>query len=178
MNTPQTVSPNRLADIVTMLLVNPDRIGELDTNDKHSEFQRAIAQVVCDFCGGDVEPAAGDEDETVTIRPNDSLPESGGVWRYGTGATASGPCPDAACHVGVLAHNDQALLITARVTRGLEVTTRDYTQRDIVAVDQQYLWNQDVSHVDAALCALAQIYRRAVDTCSWKLMVGQSMSID
>ncbi len=78
------ITPAELATIVTNLLCNPEKIGELDSSDRFSAFMTDIATTVCDHCGGEVHHPAdnwADGKWLVGIHGNDSLPPDGGVWR-------------------------------------------------------------------------------------------------
>ena len=72
-----------LATIVTNLLTNPEGAGELASFGAYQSFMTAIAQVVCNHCGGEIRTVASPLDDIwyVGIHGNDSLPESGGIWR-------------------------------------------------------------------------------------------------
>lgn len=48
------VSAKELAEIVTRLLTDTEGSGELDDPGVFQGFMTAIAEVVCDFCGGEV----------------------------------------------------------------------------------------------------------------------------
>lgn len=75
------VSANTLANVVTMLLLNPGKAGELDSAGTHRDFVRDLAAVVCDYCGGEiVDNATALPNGVVQVRANDSLPDSGGIW--------------------------------------------------------------------------------------------------
>ncbi|MFP3637524.1 hypothetical protein [Paraburkholderia sp. SIMBA_054] len=171
------IDAKRLADIVSMLLINPQRVGELDTQHQHADFMRAIGEVVANHCGGEVNTDA--DAPALLVAENDSLPDDGGIWTFEKrlANTTTGQHQDDGILVEVIAHDGVRLEVTARVTRDGVVKTVAYTQRDIVAVDHRYTWNLDVSGVDAVLCALAAIYRRAVDTSSWTQMVGMSFTV-
>ena len=78
------ISPEELAKIVTKLLTDPAGAGEIDSHEAFSSFMTAIAEVICDHCGGEVHmPADSFEDVWyVGIHGNDSLPDAfGGIWR-------------------------------------------------------------------------------------------------
>ena len=70
-----------LAEIVKRLLTEPE-VGELDTLASYQGFTTEIAQVVCDYCGGEIRNTASFMDDTcyIGIHGNDSLPETGGIW--------------------------------------------------------------------------------------------------
>jgi len=72
-----------LAEMVSHLLINPESVGQLDEQGPYLKFVTAVAEVVCDFCGGEVSSDANQfEDEVyVGIRGNDSLPDDGGIWK-------------------------------------------------------------------------------------------------
>jgi hypothetical protein len=77
------ITPSELASLITILLTAPQDAGELDTPQKFSAFMTDIAKVMCEHCGGEIqEPAdcwAGHW--LIAVHGNDSIPESGGVWR-------------------------------------------------------------------------------------------------
>lgn len=76
------ISATELATIVTNLLT-----GESSDRDSHESFQRfmtGLAQLVCNYCGGEVKSPTNRLDDTwyVGIRSNDSVPDAfGGIWR-------------------------------------------------------------------------------------------------
>lgn len=70
------ISDERLADIVRALLLDPAAAGEDMSQDLHRRLRGAIAEVVADYCGGDVVATA----EGVEVTLNDSSPEDGGIW--------------------------------------------------------------------------------------------------
>lgn len=83
------ITQHDLAKIVAKLLTGPVKdggCGELDESDQYSRFVTDVAQLVCDYCGGEVRNIAtplpsGDMGVWfVGIRGNDSSPEDGGVW--------------------------------------------------------------------------------------------------
>lgn len=72
-----------MADLVTKLLTNPEKMGALDTQSQFSSFMTAIAEVVTDHCGGEVRhPAEMSEDVWyVGIHANEDLPSlEQNVW--------------------------------------------------------------------------------------------------
>jgi hypothetical protein len=71
------VRDDELAGIITALLKNPDDLGEMFDMERHRRFAEALAQVVADECGGDISLSP---DGKLTVTPNDSSPEGGGVW--------------------------------------------------------------------------------------------------
>lgn len=89
------ISSGELSLIVTQLLMNPAGIGELDELKTHANFTRDIAEVVAQYCGGEVSDV-GVNDEFglqnpkgqnvssplfVSIYPNDILPSlERNVW--------------------------------------------------------------------------------------------------
>ncbi len=78
------VTPVELAEIVTGLLTNLQRTGQLDTFEAFQSFMTGIAQVVCDHCGGEIRNLADRMEDTwyIGIHGNDSLPdENGGIWK-------------------------------------------------------------------------------------------------
>lgn len=88
-----TLTNGDLADLLTVLLRNPDS-GEMAEQAVFAQFCTDLAQVVCNYCGGDVEPAVALpqtsasydlEDEfprlyQMEVTPNESSPADGGVW--------------------------------------------------------------------------------------------------
>jgi hypothetical protein len=72
-----------LAEIVTRLLTKPEEAGELDTTEKFAGFMTKIAEVVCDYCGGEVRREATQEADMfyIGIHGDDCLPEGGGIWK-------------------------------------------------------------------------------------------------
>lgn len=77
------ITAAELAQVVTRLLTNPDGTGELSEFAAYQGFMTDIAQLVCDHCGGEIHHPADVLDDIwyVGIHGNESLPESGGVWR-------------------------------------------------------------------------------------------------
>jgi len=76
------VNQKELADIVSKLLTNPEGAGELESSTAFAGFMTAIAEAVCDYCGGEVQEQADNTtgEFLVGIHGNDSLPEGGGIW--------------------------------------------------------------------------------------------------
>lgn len=84
-----TITNGQLAAIVSNLLTNPFS-GELDSTEGFAQFCTDIAQVVCDYCGGEVvTPASYAPPEScmdwgshyaLEVQPNESSPEDGGLW--------------------------------------------------------------------------------------------------
>lgn len=76
------ITQAELAEIVTNLLTNPEKVGELCESHTYLSFVTDIAKVVCDHCGGEILRPANFLDEAcyVGIHGNDSLPEGGGIW--------------------------------------------------------------------------------------------------
>ena len=77
------ITPAELSEIVTKLLKYPELAGELDTLASYQGFVTDIAQVVCDYCGGEIHQPASFMDDTcyIGIHGNDSLSETGGIWK-------------------------------------------------------------------------------------------------
>jgi len=77
------ISANELAAIVTCLLTDTQATGELDDRRCFQWFMTDIAQVVCDYCGGEVCHSATlcDGDWYIGVHSNDSLPDTGGIWK-------------------------------------------------------------------------------------------------
>ena len=79
------VTAQGLSKLVAGLLTAPEKMGQDMTSETFSDFMGDIAQVVCDYCGGEIdlkaEPLDGNIDNwAIGIRGNDSSPEDGGVW--------------------------------------------------------------------------------------------------
>lgn len=76
-----------LAVLVHALITDPDAAGELVEYAPYQQFLTAIAEAVCDACGGEIREPADDEPSLIGDRwfveayENDSLPEDGGVWK-------------------------------------------------------------------------------------------------
>ena len=78
------VTAKELAEIVTHLLTDTQTTGELDGFESFQGFMTDIAQIVCDYCGGEIHHPADSLDDIwyVGIHGNDSLPDAfGGIWR-------------------------------------------------------------------------------------------------
>lgn len=76
------ITPAELANIVAKLLTDSDGLGELLEATSYASFFQAVAEAVCDHCGGEV-TSSPDQDMgewLIGIIANDSLPEGGGVW--------------------------------------------------------------------------------------------------
>ncbi|MGF6440478.1 hypothetical protein [Paraburkholderia youngii] len=76
----KSISPAHLESVLSKLLTAPEAVGELDTADKFAEFLTAVAQVICDHCGGEIIKEASATSYLVTVGPNDCLPDDGGIW--------------------------------------------------------------------------------------------------
>ncbi|HDS1721711.1 hypothetical protein NPS53_09375 [Pseudomonas putida] len=76
------ISQKELAEAVSKLLTDPEAAGELESSTAFAGFMTAIAEVVCDYCGGEVQQQADNTtgDFLVGIHANDSLQEGGGIW--------------------------------------------------------------------------------------------------
>lgn len=74
------ISNAELAEVVKKILDGES--GEIDNMDSFESFMTSIAEVVCDYCGGEVRNTASFDGETwyIGIHGNDSLPENGGIW--------------------------------------------------------------------------------------------------
>lgn len=75
------ISATELAEVVTRLLSKPEDF--LDSYETYQGFMTSIAEVVCDYCGGEIHfPAEKSEEEwLVGIFKNDSLPDtSESIW--------------------------------------------------------------------------------------------------
>lgn len=78
------VRAQELAEIVNRLLTDPAAAGQLEGFEAFQGFMTDIAEVVCDYCGGETrQPAEPFEDVWyIGIHGNDSLPDpAGGIWR-------------------------------------------------------------------------------------------------
>lgn len=78
------ITPTELAKVVTQLLTEPEKAGELDSAEAFGSFMTAIASVVCDHCGGEIRKTADRSEDGwyIGIHGNDSLPNAfGGIWR-------------------------------------------------------------------------------------------------
>lgn len=77
------ISSKELSEIVTRLLTDTQKTGELDDFNSFQEFMTDIAQVVCNYCGGEIHHPADPFDGTwyVGIHGNVSIPDKGGIWR-------------------------------------------------------------------------------------------------
>lgn len=78
------VTAQELAEIVTRLLTDTRETGQLEDFEAFQGFMTEVAQVICDYCGGEVRhPAEPLEDVWyVGVHGNDSLPDpAGGIWR-------------------------------------------------------------------------------------------------
>ena len=75
------ISAAELAQIVTKLLTGES--GEVDSHEAFQGFMTAVADVVCEYCGGEVrEDASPLGVWYVAIHGNDSRPDAfGGIWR-------------------------------------------------------------------------------------------------
>lgn len=80
------INAEELAEIFNKLLVG----NEIDDSLEFGKFMTGAAELVCDFCGGEVvNPASFGEGETpddshcwmIGIHANDSLPDDGGIWK-------------------------------------------------------------------------------------------------
>ena len=75
------ITTTQLANIVSTLITNPDKLGELSEASVHQEFVKEIALLVCGYCGGEL--ASIDKngpDMVMEFEPNDCSPEDGGIW--------------------------------------------------------------------------------------------------
>jgi len=73
------ITASELAEIVTRLLTT----NEIDDHLVFTDFMTAVANVVCNFCGGETHEDASDwtGEWLVGIHANDSLPDDGGIWK-------------------------------------------------------------------------------------------------
>lgn len=91
------ITNGQLAEIVNNLLTNPYS-GECDNPKVFEQFCTDIAQVVCDYCGGEIVMPASDVPKEermgwtthyrLEVQPNESSPEGGGVWASNIGTAA------------------------------------------------------------------------------------------
>ena len=73
------------AEIVTRLLTDTLATGQLEGFEAFQGFMTDIAQVICDYCGGEIHHPAEPLEAVwyVGIHGNDSLPDpAGGIWRH------------------------------------------------------------------------------------------------
>jgi len=78
------IKPEELAAIVTKLLTQPEKSGELDSFEAFQGFMTDIGQVICNYCGGEIrKPAEPLEDIWyLGVHGNEWLPSAfGGIWR-------------------------------------------------------------------------------------------------
>lgn len=76
------ITPEELAEIVTEMVAGEN--GP-DIKDSYQSFLNDIAEVVCDYAGGEVGSVSLDKDDQhhewlIAIRGNDSVPGDGGIW--------------------------------------------------------------------------------------------------
>lgn len=76
------ITPEELAEVVTKMLAGEDGPDDKDT---YQSFLNDIAEVVCDYAGGEVGSVSLDKNDPnhdwlIAIRGNDSVPEDGGIW--------------------------------------------------------------------------------------------------
>lgn len=77
------ITTTELAQIVTKILVDPDAAGVASESNTFAKFMTDIANVVCDYAGGEVHHKASADHAhnwMIDIHGNDSLPEGGGIW--------------------------------------------------------------------------------------------------
>lgn len=84
------ITDQELKEIVGKIIDHPDE--HLPEAGVYSRFLSLLAEAICDVCGGDVGTVGYDPGDslgyTVGIRPNDSLPDDGGIWSaYDTDVT-------------------------------------------------------------------------------------------
>lgn len=77
------ITRHELAEIVSKLLTDPESVGELDSKSTFACFMTDIADVVCNYCGGETRNEADILEDVwyIGIHGNDSLPEDGGIWK-------------------------------------------------------------------------------------------------
>ncbi|EGQ9284639.1 hypothetical protein F7U66_02030 [Vibrio parahaemolyticus] len=70
------LTPSEMGEIVTMLLANPNVIGELEHKVSHDEFLFEISDLVTRYCGGEahINPNSNEPMSNVAIRYNETLP--------------------------------------------------------------------------------------------------------
>ncbi len=73
------ITTSELSEIITTLLTT----DYIDDASLFSDFMREVAQVVCDYCGGEIlnDPDCWLGEWLVGVHANDCLPEDGGVWK-------------------------------------------------------------------------------------------------
>jgi hypothetical protein len=73
------ITTSELAEIVTTLLTT----NAIDDHLVFSGFMKSIAQVVCDYCGGEIarDPDCWLGEWLAGIHANESLPDDGGIWK-------------------------------------------------------------------------------------------------
>ncbi len=97
----QAITNGQLATLVANILTNPFS-GEVDDQVAFEQFCTDIAQVICDYCGGEVVTPASYAPEVgcmdwskhyrLEMQPNESSPEGGGIWANPQ-ITAKSPVP-------------------------------------------------------------------------------------
>lgn len=78
------VTAQEIAEIVTRLLTDTPTTGQLEGFEAFQGFMTDVAQVICNYCGGEIRAPAEPFEEIwyVGIHGNDSLPDpAGGIWR-------------------------------------------------------------------------------------------------
>lgn len=79
------ITNRELSEIVTRLLTEPKTIeAQLDSPERYGAFMRSVAGAICYACGGEVSDVPPDNAYgrwLIGIRPNDSLPDDGGIWK-------------------------------------------------------------------------------------------------
>lgn len=78
------IDAKTLAEIVQRLLVDTESTGELDGFETYQGFMTDLAELVCNYCGGEPHGVAQLHGNTwsIEIAGNDSLPPApGGIWR-------------------------------------------------------------------------------------------------
>ena len=83
------ITTGMLASIVSEILTNPFS-GEVEEQETFERFFTDVAQIVCDYCGGEVTTPAGYIPEAdsmdwathyrLEVQLNGSSPQGGGLW--------------------------------------------------------------------------------------------------
>lgn len=151
------VSPTELARIIAGLLVTPERVGELTEARPFTDFFTAAAELVTNFCGGEV------RNDASSIEDDDGKP----VWFVGVHANCDLPDPvsniwSLADPEGVEEHDqggqplDEAFEAQARAERDLLPAARALLPTSPQAYIET-MWTLSTTHLSKAeLTALDQ----------------------
>ena len=82
---PKIISVAELSTLTSSLLTKPEVLGQDMSPETYSAFSTALAQLLCDFFGGEIvtaaEPVAGDMGNwCFSVKASDSSPSDGGIW--------------------------------------------------------------------------------------------------